>query len=54
MHDFDARHKYLLHRPVVNLSPFQRGVYYSGYKSLTDCHQKLLTVEAINHHCRTT
>jgi hypothetical protein len=30
LHDFDTRHKNLLHRPVASLSYFQSGVYYSG------------------------
>ena len=37
LHEINTRYKIQLHRPVVNLSCYQRGVYYSGiriFKSL--------------------
>jgi hypothetical protein len=57
-HDFDTRHKTLLHTPVAKLSSFQREFIIQECKSLTDCHQKLSIAEVLNlvlkHYCGNT
>jgi hypothetical protein len=32
VHSVNTRHKHCLHKPVVNLSCFQKGVYYAGIR----------------------
>ena len=52
VHEINTRYKYQLQRPVVNLSCYQRGVYYSGIKIFSSLPSAIYNLKNTKSHFR--